>query len=83
MRLALLSCCLILDLQGVEHVIRGLGSMPKAARETFIYLIVGRPADCGQPCLDYRSKIEQLADELGVKQQVLIITEHLSEVRCG
>jgi hypothetical protein len=57
--------------------------MPKAARETFIYLIVGRPADCGQPCLDYRSKIEQLADELGVKQQVLIITEHLSEVRCG
>jgi hypothetical protein len=70
-------------LQGLEHVIRGMGAMPKAARDNFIFLIVGRPADCGEPCLDYRAKIEQLADELAVKQQVLIITEHLSEVRCG
>ena len=65
----------------MEHGIRGMGAMPKAARDTLIYLVVGRPADCGEPCLDYRIRIEQLAEELGVKQQVLIISEHLSEVR--
>ena len=59
----------------MEHVIRGLGVMPKAARDKLVYLVVGTP-------VDYLAAVEGLAEELGVKQQLLLITEHLSEVRC-
>lgn len=67
-------------MHGVEYVIRGLAAMPKPSRDRFIYMVVGSPADCGARCLDYQAAIEDLADELGVRQQVLIISEHLSQV---
>lgn len=61
-------------------MIRGLGKLPTAARGNLIYLVAGRPADCGQLCIDYHSTIEVLVAEFGLRQQVLLLSEYVSEV---
>lgn len=67
-------------MQGVEHALRAIALLPHATRQSLIYLIVGQPADCGQNCVDHYSMVEELASELSVRDQVLTIKEHLSEV---
>lgn len=68
-------------MQGVEHALRGIAALPDATKKGLIYLIVGHRADCGQQCVDHHAIIEQLANELGLNNQVLFIDEHLSQAR--
>ena len=54
--------------------------MPNATRQSIVYLVVGRPSDCGEACIDHRSSLEELIHEHGLQKQVLIIPEFLSQV---
>ena len=61
-------------------MIRGISMMPNATRQSIVYLVVGRPGDCGEACIDYRSGLEDLIQEHGLQKQVIIIPEFLSKV---
>ena len=60
-----------------------MAMLPNATREGMVYLVVGRPGDCGEACIDHRGLLDELIREHGLQKQVLIISEFLSKVGGG
>ena len=45
-----------------------------------MYIVVGKHADCGRPCVEYHMQLEELIAKEGLQNNVLLVNEFLGEV---
>lgn len=65
--------------KGVQHVMHALEKLPQSLKDDMVYVVAGKPADCGGNCIEYYAYLEDLSHELNLTAHVALMPKALTQ----